>query len=64
MKELFGIKDKAARYLVIKDWEQLVLEHLFQGLEIAFEFAPHDENLVKDLFQWLGQSGLVKRVYK
>ncbi len=60
---LFWMKESGVRYSVMQNWELAVLTHLPQGVGMALEYAPDDEALVSEFFQWLGQSGLVKAVH-
>lgn len=55
--------EEGIRFRRLDDWEVAVLEKLHLGIGEALEFAPDDAALVTEFFQWLGRSGLIRRLF-
>lgn len=59
---LLWLKDESVYFRPMQDWELQVLTKMPEGVEAALEFAPDDEELVGEFFQWLGSSHLIQDI--
>lgn len=59
---LFWLMDDGMNFHAMQPWERDVLERLPLGLGEALAYAPEDATVISDFFQWLGKSGLIRKI--